>query len=264
MMNARIRTPQPVPFRSAAMGKVMERARLEAYSSAPLLITGECGTGKTNLAYFVHHEGTRGTNTCDVWTPHSSDLMDPYVSAFGGLSERSPLLTPMIGVFEACDGGTLIVDCLDALDAPQQELILNYLADSLLRRPGEARWRKGNVRLIVCHCMAVPGPLKGLVQRELIRKLEENNLHIPPLRERREDVEPLFKLFVSEAARDCGRGIVPTVTEDAIGFLTSLELSDNAWALRHAARAIVQHYPDHSIDRESLLIATREGLRPLS
>jgi DNA-binding NtrC family response regulator len=157
----------------------------------------------------------------------------------------------------------LVVDCLDLLDRPQQELILGYLEDSLIRKPGSLRWRKGDIRLIFCLCLGTHRDT-GAVHEELERKLAENALHIPPLRERREDVGPLFEHFVIEAARECGRMKAQTVSADAIEFLSSLELSDNAWTLRHAARVCAHLYPDNSIDRECLLVAMQEGLRPLT
>ncbi len=232
----------------------MERALDLAGSSEPVLITGETGTGKTNLARLIHHLGTRRMNPYLEWHGFTATESDPRVYAFGRVKGAGPNAPRRLGAFGSCHGGTITVDFLDGVDHTYQSLLLEFMSDSLVRRVGASTWSKADVRLIFVTYEELSEAVRnGMILAPLYERLKGNRLHMPPLRERKHDIVPLLQYFLREEAKSAGVES-PTFSADALGFVERCELPGNAWDLRRLAANAITFAPGRTLDREALVL----------
>lgn len=181
-----------------AMQPVLEMIARVAPSDANVLITGENGTGKGVVARALHIASSRASK--------------PLVTVnIGGLSEgvfESELFghvkgaftdakTDRVGRFELADGGTLFLDEIANVPLSQQPKMLRVLETGEFERVGSSKTRKVNARII----SATNAELKkevdaGHFRRDLLFRLNTIEIHLPPLRERREDIAPLARHFL--------------------------------------------------------------------
>jgi DNA-binding NtrC family response regulator len=170
------------------------------FSDTNVLITGESGTGKENIARIIHYSGKRKDNLfCAV---NSSAITETLLeSEFFGHKKGSftGAITDKKGFFEVTDQGTLFLDEIGDMPFSLQAKILRAIEEKKITRVGETEQIKVNFRVIA----ATNHDIEQLVSEkkfrlDLIHRLNTLHIHIPPLRERTEDVEPLLKHFVSE------------------------------------------------------------------
>ena len=174
-------------------------------AQAPLsvLITGETGTGKELVARALHRESPRAArpfvalNTAAIPAELlESELFGHEAGAFTGAQKR------LVGRFEQADGGTLFLDEIGDMPAALQTRLLRVLAEGEFFRVGGRELIRVDVRVIA----ATHQPLEALVadgrfRADLLHRLDVVRLHLPPLRERREDVPLLAQRFLAAAAR---------------------------------------------------------------
>jgi DNA-binding NtrC family response regulator len=201
-------------FQSSAMMHVIEQARRYARSSATVLITGESGTGKELLARFVHE--------------HSARLGQPYVRVnCAALSEsliESELFghergaftgadTIRRGRFEAAGGGTLFLDEISEVSRRAQAKLLRALEEEEYERVGGDETRRLCARIVASSNRDLGRRVRNRRFRaDLYYRLNVLRLHVPPLRERREDIPPLVQYFVGRFRNDAVlaiRGVTP-------------------------------------------------------
>jgi DNA-binding NtrC family response regulator len=189
--------------RSAAMQPVLQVLARVGPSDANVLITGENGTGKTLLAQALHDASPRAAA--------------PFVSVnTGGLSETladselfghergafTDARTERIGRFEVADGGTVFLDEIANMPSSIQGRLLRVLETREFERLGSSRTRRADVRLISATNADLHGEVEaGRFRRDLLFRLNTVELHLPPLRERREDIADLAALFLERHTR---------------------------------------------------------------
>jgi len=230
---------------SAAMMAVFDRViRLSRLSDLPTLITGETGTGKELVARALHAQDPKRQSgpfvalNCAALSSGlvESELFGHRRGAFTS-AERDRR-----GLFRAAEGGVLFLDEVAELDAAAQTKLLRVLQDSRVRAVGDEEEVPVNVRVVA----ATNRDLRGMVERhefraDLFHRLTVLSVHIPPLRERREDVPVLTQHFARKHASVnalASRQLHP----DVIEALTALDLPGNARQLENIVRwALVQN-----------------------
>lgn len=194
---------------SAAMRSVLEEARQVAPSMASVLITGESGTGKGLLARFLHQQSPRRerrlvTVNCGA-IPEAlleSELFGYEAGAFTGAHGRKE------GRFDLAAGGTLFLDEVTELPLPLQVKLLRVLQDGEYERLGGTRTLTADVRVLAAtNRDPEQAVAEGRLREDLYYRLNVIRLHIPPLRERREDIPLLARHFLAQRARRHGRTI---------------------------------------------------------
>jgi two-component system response regulator AtoC len=219
---------------SRAMRDVLELASRVARHSTTVLITGESGTGKEVLARTIHRLSPRSERgftaiNCAAIPEHllESELFGHVRGAFtGATADRA-------GLFELAHDGTLLLDEIGDLPLDLQAKLLRVLEEGEIRRVGGRDSRKVDVRVLA----ATAKPLEQAVERaefraDLFYRLNVVRLHLPPLRERPEDVPGLLAHFARQAASRLGHAV--SITPAALDALTHHSWPGNVRELRNA------------------------------
>jgi len=190
--------------RSEAMQQVFKLIGQVAASDATALITGESGTGKELVARAIYHHGERGQQpflavNCAAIPEQllESELFGHERGAFTGATMQR------IGKFEQCNKGTIFLDEIGDMTPPTQTKILRVLQSGTFERVGGNQPIQVDVRVIA----ATNKPLEQAVaarqfREDLFYRLNVVRIHIPPLRERREDIPLLVNYFLKKLARE--------------------------------------------------------------
>jgi transcriptional regulator with PAS, ATPase and Fis domain len=195
--------------KSKVMQEVFELIRVVADSDANVLVQGESGTGKELVASAVHFNSSRRARpyirvSC-ASLPESlleSELFGYERGAFTGASERR------IGRFEAASGGTLFLDEIGELPLSFQVKLLRVLQERQIERLGSQRPIHVDVRFVSASLRPLEEEIAdSLFREDLFFRINTVTVHLPPLRERREDVPILAAAFLSEFGRDRGKSI---------------------------------------------------------
>jgi two-component system nitrogen regulation response regulator GlnG len=180
-----------------------------AAQDVPVLITGESGTGKELVARAIYQHGPRAQRpflalNCAAIPENllESELFGHEKGAFTGADRRR------IGKFEQCDGGTLFLDEIGDMPLPLQAKILRLLQDQAFERVGGMETIRTNVRLIAAtHRDLKSWSLDGKFRPDLYYRLGVFTIHLPPLRERGEDLALLVQFYLRRVSRELGRGV---------------------------------------------------------
>jgi two-component system response regulator AtoC len=184
--------------RSDAMAKVFRTIEKAAAYATTVLIQGESGTGKELVARALHQEGARAEEpfvpvNCGA-IPESlieSELFGHKRGAFTDATSDKP------GLFEEADGGTLFLDEIGELPQGTQVKLLRALQEGTLRRLGETRDREVDVRVVAATVRDLHEEVEaGRFREDLFYRLNVLPIHVPPLRERRDDLTLLIDHFV--------------------------------------------------------------------
>jgi two-component system response regulator GlrR len=208
--------------RSPAMEDLLRQARLVADSDAAVLITGESGTGKELLAQAIHRASKRGARpfvavNCGAIPGEllESELFGHARGAFTGAVQAHK------GLFQAADGGTLLLDEIGDMPLPLQVKLLRVLQQSEVRPVGSTQAIPINVRVIsATHRDLEAQRAAGLFREDLYYRLNVVSLHLPPLAERREDIPMLATHFLRRLAERY-RKAVPSLAPDAMQALVA-------------------------------------------
>ncbi|NLU91867.1 sigma 54-interacting transcriptional regulator [Chitinophaga sp. Ak27] len=194
---------------SGPMQRVYRLISLVADSNTTVLISGETGTGKELIARAIHNASSRKDKlmvkvNCAA-LPTSlieSELFGHERGAFTGAIDRR------IGKFELANNSTLFLDEIGELPLDAQAKLLRVIQERELERIGGKQTIKLDVRLIVATNRSLEEEVKaGRFRADLYFRLNVFPIHLPPLRERAEDIEPLTHFFVQKYARSAGRPI---------------------------------------------------------
>ncbi len=198
---------RPIVGQSEAIGRVLEQIQRVAGSAATVLITGESGTGKELVARAIHAAGPRSAApllavNCAALSPTllESELFGHEKGAFTGADKVRR------GRFELADGGTLLLDEIGELDDRLQAKLLRVLQEREFERVGSSLPRRVDVRVIATTNRPLAAWVEqGRFRQDLYYRLSVLPVHLPPLRERRDDVLSLARHLLERIARREGR-----------------------------------------------------------
>jgi DNA-binding NtrC family response regulator len=208
---------------SQAMLRVIELARRVAKVDSTVLITGESGVGKERVARLIHDESSRMGGpfvaiNCGAVPENllESELFGHAKGAFTGANQDRP------GLFEAANGGTLLLDEVGEVPAPMQVKLLRALQEREVRRIGENNNRKVDARVLAATNRDLPAEVHAArFRQDLFYRLRVVELSVPPLRERRDDVLVLARTFLKDAAERMNRkvtGITPKAANQLVRY----------------------------------------------
>lgn len=247
--------PPPGEFigASVVMGQVYDKIRSVARSMATVFITGESGTGKELCAQAVHDLSNRRNGpfvplNCGAIPSEllESEVFGHVKGSFTGAISDKP------GAAASADGGTLFLDEICELDLNLQTKLLRFLQTSTIQPVGATRARKVNVRIV---CATNRDPLqavrRGQFREDLYYRLHVVPIHMPPLRERGEDVNVIATEALRRFAREEGRAFT-TLGEDVRALFRDLDWPGNVRQLLNAIRHVVVLNDGPVVTREML------------
>ncbi|RYG71997.1 PAS domain S-box protein [Lentibacillus lipolyticus] len=184
---------------SEPMQTVIDEAKRATRTSSSVMIAGETGTGKELFAQSVHNGSARSSapfisQNCAAIPDNlmESLLFGTKKGAFTGATDRP-------GLFEQADGGTLLLDEINSLDPSLQAKLLRVIQEKTIRRIGDLKDKKVDVRIIATinedPVDAISG---GQLRKDLFYRLSVVSLFVPPLRERTEDIDTLTRHFIEK------------------------------------------------------------------
>jgi DNA-binding NtrC family response regulator len=270
-----VEVPLGIVAKSPKMQHLLDLARRVAKVDATVLITGESGVGKERIARLVHDESTRAAGpfiavNCGAITETllESELFGHKRGAFTGAASDRP------GLFEAANCGTLLLDEIGEVSPGMQVKLLRVLQEREIRRVGENRSRPVNVRVLAAtNRDLAQGVEDGVFRQDLYYRLKVVELQVPPLRDRREDILPLARVMLADAAVRMGRnisGLVPVVADQLLrydwpGNVRELENAmERTVALARGSRVALDDLPEEIRQAFSKPVVNGGTVQPLS
>jgi two-component system nitrogen regulation response regulator GlnG len=236
-----------------AMQEVFRAIGRLARSNITVLINGESGTGKELVAHALHRHSPRADkpfialNTAAI--PHDlleSELFGHEKGAFTGAQAMRK------GRFEQADGGTLFLDEIGDMPAELQTRLLRVLAEGEFYRVGGHTPIKVDVRIIAAtHQNLEKLVEKGQFREDLFHRLNVIRVHIPPMRDRREDIPLLMQHFLTSSAKELNTEIKKMLPETE-KYICGLDWPGNVRQLENTARWLTVMAPGKEIHIEDL------------
>ncbi len=219
---------------SPAMAAVLETARQVAATDANILILGESGSGKGELARAIHGWSKRAKKSCvTINCPSlSAELMESELfghsrGAFTGATENT------LGRISQADGGTLFLDEIGDFPLTLQPKLLRFIQDKEYERIGDPVTRNADVRILAATNRDLAGMVaQGTFREDLLYRLNVIVLNLPPLRERAEDIIGLAERFLARFVKDYGRP-ARGFTDEARALLRRYNWPGNVRELRN-------------------------------
>jgi two-component system nitrogen regulation response regulator NtrX len=255
--NARLKQSIDAPFeivgKTPVMRALMEKIEKVATTPARVLITGDNGTGKELVARALHRMSPRATKpfvevNCAAIPGEliESELFGHMKGSFtGAISDRA-------GKFEQANKGTLFLDEIGDMSLAAQAKVLRVLQDNVITRIGGAKPISVDVRVIAATNKTLENEIAaGKFREDLYYRLNVVPIHVPPIRERREDIPMLAQYFA--ATLSAREGIPPrTFTQDALERLSSLDWPGNVRELRNTVERLLILAPDSQISARDI------------
>ena len=219
---------------SKLMRQMLELASKVAAHNTTVLLTGESGTGKEVFARAIHRMSPRESAAfvavnCAAIPEHllESELFGHMKGSFtGAVSDRH-------GLVEEANGGTMLLDEIGEMPLALQAKLLRFLEEGEIRRVGDRRDRKVDVRLIAATARSLDQAVKDREFRaDLYYRLNVVHLHLPALRERPEDIPALLAHFAQLTAQRLGRSV--SISPKALAMLATHSWPGNVRELRNA------------------------------
>ena len=250
--NSRLRQSIDAPFeivgKSPVMRALMDKVEKVAATPARVLITGENGTGKELVARALHRQSPRANKpfvevNCAAIPGEliESELFGHMKGSFtGAVADRA-------GKFEQANKGTLFLDEIGDMSLAAQAKVLRVLQDNVITRIGGSKPISVDVRVIAATNKTLENEIAaGTFREDLYYRLNVVPIHVPPIRERREDIPLLAQYFASTlSARE---GIPPhTLAADALEHLSGLDWPGNVRELKNTVERLLILAPDTQI-----------------
>lgn len=221
-------------------------------SSSPVFIYGETGVGKELFVQAIHSASKRrngpfiAQNCAAVpETLLEGILFGTVRGSFTGSEDRP-------GLLELSDGGTLYLDELNSMPPTLQAKLLRVLQDGLVRRVGDVKEKKVDVRFIASTNISPEECLKrGLIRRDLYYRLNVISIKIPELKDRRTDIPLLVNFFINKYENKLGKDKVQ-ITDEALDCLINYSWPGNVRELEHTIERILNLKDDDTITMDDL------------
>jgi transcriptional regulator with PAS, ATPase and Fis domain len=199
----------PIIGRSPVMERLLDLVEKVSDTTATVLLTGETGTGKELVARAIHYQGPRSeasfvAQNCGALPEGllESELFGHRRGAF------TTAVRDKRGLFEVADGGTIFLDEIAETTPGMQVRLLRVLESGEIRPLGSSESRRVDVRVIAATNRDLRGALEnGTFREDLFYRLNVVHIHLPPLRERREDVPLLAEHFLARSNEKLGKGV---------------------------------------------------------
>lgn len=242
-----------VAGKNPQMQAVLSQAQRAAAIAVSVLITGETGTGKEVLAQFIHRSGQRNTKpfvaiNCAAIQPTmlESELFGHEVGAFTGADRKKN------GLLEIADGGILFLDELASMPMDIQAKLLRVIEEKAFRRVGGTQLIKVDVQVLAASNRDLHALMKeGQFREDLYYRLKVVDLHLPPLRERKEDIPELVGFFIRQNNQQMGLNITD-ITPRAMQALLDYNWPGNIRELSNAIERAMLFCDDPAIDLHHL------------
>lgn len=230
----------PIVGSSPALMQVLDTIQRVAPTNAPVLILGESGTGKELIAEAIHRQSRRASesfvkvNLGGVsQSLFESEMFGYRKGAFtGAVADRA-------GRFELADKGTIFLDEIGDLDLASQVKLLRVLQDQTFEPLGDSHTRQVNVRVVCATNADLPKLIEeGRFREDLYYRINLITVHLPPLRERKDDIPALAAYFIN---KQCEANALPPVTlsDDAVKRLKSFSYPGNIRQLKNIVERAV-------------------------
>jgi two-component system response regulator HydG len=240
-------------YASDKMKAVIERLKRIAPTDVSVLITGENGTGKELIAQAIHQNSPRKGKR--IVALNCAAIAENLVESelFGHVKGAyTDAANDRMGAFEYASGGTLFLDEIGDMPQQTQIKLLRVLEDHQVTRVGDNKQIKVNIRLVSATNRNLEDSIKaGTFRNDLYYRLKVVTIHLPALRERRDDIVPLTDHFRRQFAKrhhKTIKGIAPAVTRK----LFSYEWPGNVRQLRNAVETMVVLDVDGTLDLDDL------------
>jgi DNA-binding NtrC family response regulator len=225
---------------SPALQHVIDRARQVARTDITVLIEGESGVGKELVAHAIHEMSGRRHGPMKIINTGAipeglieSELFGAEKGAYTGASEKRT------GLFEDADGGTVFLDEIGEMPLAAQVRLLRVLEDGTFSRVGSSTLRKTDVRVLAATNKNLGREVEtGRFREDLYYRLSTVLIKIPPLRERPEDLLPIFKTFLHQLAQKYGSA-PGKLDESAVHLLQRYRWPGNVREVRNVAEQVV-------------------------
>ena len=243
--------------RSASLNRALEQVELVSATSSTVLISGETGTGKELIAHAIHQRSDRQKHlfvavNCAALpaTLVESELFGHEKGAFTGAIARR------VGRFEQADGGTLFLDEVGELPLETQAKMLRVLQSGEFERVGGGRPLKTNVRVIAASNRDLEQAVRdGRFRSDLYHRLSVFPIHLPPLRDRREDIPLLAAFLVTRKASQLGRNI-ERISTLILERLTAYDWPGNVRELENVLERAIILSPGTSLRLEAIQLGS--------
>ena len=248
---------------SAAMQELSRVIEAVARERATVLVTGESGTGKELVARAIHELSPRAHKpfvpvNCGAVAESllESELFGFMKGSFTGADQNRP------GVFEAADGGTIFLDEIGDMPTAMQVKMLRVLQDGKVRRTGAQHEIEVDTRVIAATNRDLSAMAEdGTFRQDLYYRISVIPIHVPPLRERREDIPLLVEHFVRKFSTRSGKAV--GVSAEASAVLSERPWKGNVRELEHTIERLVALTPDGGEISKEACAGPNNGARPL-
>ena len=249
--------------RSPAMVEVFKRVARVAPTKSTVLILGESGTGKEVIARSIHRHSDRAQRPfvavdCGALTETllESELFGHTRGAFtGALSDKK-------GVFQLANGGTCFLDEIGDVSANMQSKLLRVLQEGEVRPVGAKDWLKVDVRVLAATNKDLTDLVKrGAFREDLYYRLNVVTIHLPPLRERPEDIDPLLEIFIRRYS-ELARKDITAISDEALQRLKTYSWPGNIRQLENAIEQAMVLSTHPVLTLEDLPPEVRQGVTP--
>lgn len=239
--------PDDLIYHSRPMGKVVESADKVANLSAPCLVLGESGSGKSLLVKYIHANSKRFEKPLVVVNcaaiPEQlfeSELFGHVIGAFSGAT------TARGGLFAKAEGGTLFLDEISELPLPMQAKLLHAVQEMEYRPVGSSQTVKADVRILAASNRNLESMASnGAFRQDLYFRLNVFDITIPPLRNRRDDIIPLIFYFLNRFCKQHGK--TKRLSSEVKELLCRYSWPGNVRELAHLVERLVVTVEDEEI-----------------
>ena len=259
-----VQQPTFIQLPSPSMQAIYNTIQQIGKSNIPFFITGETGVGKEGITRYIHESGPRRDQpfiaiNCGRFSPEllQSELFGHEAGAFtSAIRQRR-------GAFEVADGGILFLDEIPDMSLDAQKMLLRVLDTATFTRLGGNETLTVNVHIVAATNKDIMKAVEKKEFREdLYYRLKGLMFHIPPLRERPEDIAPLVETFINEFSAEYGKNVTG-LSQEALRLLEQAAWPGNIRQLRHTVQIAIALTTNSRLESEDFPEIYPEFVQPL-